>query len=98
MSYHLETVKLLASGRYLEILEYISLKNYRKFTEIKNEFNLVNGEVTDYLNKLQTAGLVERAISEHTREPCGWKTTTKANEILLTVFTSIANFKGKISA
>ena len=86
---HLEIVKLLASGQTLQILEYISKAVCRSFSDIKKEFNLVNGEVTDYLEKLRCIGFVQRYENVHTHAFVGWCATEVAKKKLEMIFATI---------
>lgn len=92
----LKTIKLLASGQNLQILEFISKAEFRRFTEIMDYFVIPDGLLGDYLQKLQIFGLIERGYNKNTKTPCGWKATKKAHDILSIVFETIASYQGEI--
>ena len=92
----LDATKLLASGKTLQILEFISITDFRSFNEITKKFKISNGSTGDYLQKLVTFGLVIRYKNLHTHEFEGWQTTLLANKKLEQIFQSIDNFKEDI--
>ena len=87
----MEIIKILTSGDTLPILEFISQKDYRSFTDIKKKFNLVNGEVSDYLSKLQSLKYIERYLNLHTKQFDGWQATKLAKDKLKMIFATIEN-------
>lgn len=87
----MEVLKILTSGDTLPVLEFISQKDFRSFTDIKKKFNLVNGEVSDYLSKLQSLKYIERYENRHTKQFEGWQATKRAKDKLKLIFATIEN-------
>lgn len=88
-----ELVKTLSEKQVLEILEFISLSNYKTTTQIKDKFSTAER----CIKKLVEKGLVSYNINLQTNQKLGWKVTPKGKDILNTIFATIENYTGRMS-